>query len=359
MMGRIYPVILAGGSGTRLWPLSQPERPKQFLPLLGERTMFQDTVARLAGAEDIAPPVIVSNEAFHAMISEQLAVLGVSALFHVLEPVGRNTAPAIAMAAHLLRAEDETATLLVLPADHHIGDEDAFIEAIMRGAEVAQQAGRLVTFGIAPESPETGYGYIELGEPLGIAGAHDVRQFREKPDLETAQAYLAGGRHFWNSGIFMFTAEQLLREMGHHCADILHSCAEAVAKGARDGGVVRPCRETFAACRADSIDYAVMEPTGAAAVLPVRFGWNDVGSWDALWQIAGKDEAGNAHRGETVIYKSNNCYVHGAGRRVTIIGAEDLIVVDNGEEVLVVRRGQTQNVKEVVDRFINGGGGNK
>ncbi|SDD11127.1 mannose-1-phosphate guanylyltransferase/mannose-6-phosphate isomerase [Aquimonas voraii] len=341
-MQDILPVILSGGSGTRLWPLSRESYPKQFLPLTGEDSLLQATWKRVA-ALTTCRPIVVGNVDHRFMIAEQLREAGVTPASILLEPVGRNTAPAIAVAALEATFIGEDALLLVLPSDHLIQQVEAF-HAAVRAATAAAEAGQLVTFGVVPTSPETGYGYIKATEG---SGARAVERFVEKPDLATAQGYVASGQYFWNSGMFLIRASRYLEELERLAPDMLAACRDALTKARRDEDFVRLDAEAFAGCPADSIDYAVMEHTPHAAVVPLDAGWSDVGSWGALWEVSPKDAQGNAHRGDVIAIDCRNTYAHGQ-RLITLIGLEDVVVVETDDALLVGRRDQLQKVKDLV-----------
>jgi mannose-1-phosphate guanylyltransferase / mannose-6-phosphate isomerase len=346
-MTRLQPVLLSGGSGTRLWPLSREAYPKQFLPLVGEDTMLQATwrrVAEIAGAA----PIVVANEDHRFLVAEQLRLVDAPKPAIVLEPVGRNTAPAIALAALQAMVDGEDPLLLVLPSDHVVADAEAFRKAV-REAAAAAEAGALVTFGILPSAPETGFGYIEA-EHAGSDGVRKVRRFVEKPDATTAQRYLDDGGYYWNSGMFLFRASVLLDELERFRPEIVAACRDAFASAKRDGDFIRVDRAAFARCPSDSIDYAVMEKTGEAMVLPVDIGWNDVGSWSALWDVATRDEAGNAHHGDVIAVDSRNSYAY-ARRLVALVGVDDLVVVETDDAILVARKDRVQQVKDVVSQL--------
>ena len=344
-MHDLIPVILSGGSGTRLWPLSREAYPKQFLPLVGDETMLQATwrrVADLAGAG----PLVVANHEHRFMVAEQLREAGATPSAILLEPTGRNTAPAIAVAALEAMSQGEDALLLVLPSDHAITDVPAFHAAVAK-AKVAADAGALVTFGIQPTGPETGYGYIKAVDGSGVRA---VERFVEKPDRSTAEAYVASGQYYWNSGMFLFRASRYLAELERLQPGMLASCREALHQARRDEDFVRLDPDAFGACASDSIDYAVMEKTPNAAVVPLDAGWNDVGSWSALWDVTPQDADGNAHHGDVISIGCKGCYAHGE-RLIAMIGLEDIVVVDTDDALLVGHRDRIQEVKDVVARL--------
>ncbi|PCD02996.1 mannose-1-phosphate guanylyltransferase/mannose-6-phosphate isomerase [Sphingomonas spermidinifaciens] len=341
----IVPVILSGGSGTRLWPMSRPELPKQFLALTADETMLQLTARRTETGERFAAPIVVANAMHADQIEGQLAETGTTAAAIILEPMGRNTAPAIALAA--LAVEMPGAPLLVMPSDHVINDVAAFHAAIQRALPLVEQ-GWLVTFGIAPDAPETGYGYIQVGEALAD-GVHRVARFVEKPPRDVAEAMVAAGDHAWNGGIFLFRADRFLEALGEHAPEMLDAVRRSMLDAARDGARVWPDRDAFAASPSDSIDYAVMEKADRVAVVPVAMGWSDVGSWDALHAISDRDDGGNVCRGDVVAIDTRGCLVRADGKRVALVGVEDLIVVASGDDVLILPRGRSQDVKKLLE----------
>lgn len=345
----LIPVILSGGSGTRLWPLSRKNLPKQFLALRGDSTLFQQTVLR-AHALNAGPAVVVCSEDHRFLVAEQLRALDVQNTSILLEPVPRNTAPAIALAAWQALAQDVDATLLVLPADHLIGDQSSFAAAVGTALPLAER-GWLVTFGIRPDSPETGFGYIERGEPIGD-GTFRVARFVEKPDAVTAKQYVEAGGFEWNSGMFLFKASRYLEELGHH-APAMHAASKAAFDAAKtDLDFVRIDEDTFAASPDKSIDYAIMEKTDRAAVVPVSCAWSDIGSWDALWAASDRDANGNRLEGDVIAIDSHNCFVRGTDRRlVTALGLDDIVIVDTADAVLVAPRNRVQDVKMLVEKI--------
>ena len=344
-MAKLQPVLLSGGSGTRLWPLSREAYPKQFLALAGDDTMLQATWQRVAGLADAAP-IVVAGEDHRFLVAEQLRQIGAPTPAILLEPIGRNTAPAIAAAALQALRDGEDPLLLVLPSDHVVRDADAF-RAAVRAAMPAAEQGALVTFGIMPDAPETGFGYIEAERGEGV---QRVLRFVEKPDAVTAQTYLDAGGYYWNSGMFLLRASRYLEELRKFRADIVGGVQAAFDAAQRDGDFIRLDKAAFAACPADSIDYAVMEKTDAAMVLPVDIGWNDVGSWSALWEVSEQDGDGNAHHGDVISIDSRNSYAY-ARRMVALVGVDDLVVVETDDAVLVARKDRVQQVKDVVARL--------
>lgn len=346
----IIPVILSGGSGTRLWPLSRETYPKQFLPLVKQSTMLQDTALRVLGVEAMAAPMVVCNEQHRFMVAEQLRSIGIHPSAIVLEPVGRNTAPAVAVAA--LHAQnqhsDSDPLLLILPADHVIADVSGFRAAIAQVAAQAQ-AGSLITFGIVPNAAETGYGYIKAGASLNSQGIYAIERFVEKPDQATAETYLQSGDYYWNSGMFLLRASAFLAELERLAPAMLAACQQALETGHASRDFLWLNETAFAACPKDSIDYAVMEKTAQGAVMPLAVGWNDVGSWSALWEVGERDMAGNVERGDVVNIDSRDSYIDATSRLVATIGVEDLVIVETPDAVLVAKRDRVQEVKQIVD----------
>jgi mannose-1-phosphate guanylyltransferase/mannose-1-phosphate guanylyltransferase/mannose-6-phosphate isomerase len=340
----MIPVILSGGSGTRLWPLSRGQYPKQFLPLVSSHTMVQETLLRLAGLEGVQAPIAVCNEDHRFMMAEQLWEIGVKPAAIILEPVGKNTAPAVAMAALTAASGDEL--LLVLPADHVIADLAAFHEAMVQAKALAEQ-GFLVTFGIVPSGPETGYGYIKR-DTVQHESAFGVAAFVEKPDAETAKSYLQSGDFYWNSGMFAFKAATFLDELEKFNPRMLACCRQALNAAKVDLDFVRLDKELFSKCPSDSIDYAVMEKTDKAVVIPLDAGWNDVGSWSALWDVTGKDSSGNAISGDVLTVDTRNSFIHAQSKLVTVIGVDDLIVVETDDAVMIASKDRVQEVKQIV-----------
>lgn len=348
----ILPVVLSGGAGTRLWPLSRELYPKQLLPLTSNKTMLQETVSRLDGLDSIAAPMIICNDAHRFMVAEQLRQLNVPPSAIILEPCGRNTAPAVALAALQAKRNGDDPVLLVLPADHLIRDVATFQKAVNRGGRPAEE-GQLVTFGIVPDCPETGYGYIKAAEqPAGDASmAFPVAEFVEKPDLAAAESYVASGNYYWNSGMFMFRASSYLDELELHRPDIFTACRVAFDSLSADLDFHRLDESSFAACPAESIDYAVMEKTAQAMVLPLSAGWNDVGSWSALWDVQAKDNQGNVLFGDVLTEGANNCYLYAGNRMVAAVGVDDLVVVETADAVMVAKRDRVQDVKGIVQQL--------
>ncbi|TGD74191.1 mannose-1-phosphate guanylyltransferase/mannose-6-phosphate isomerase [Mangrovimicrobium sediminis] len=347
----ITPVLLSGGIGSRLWPVSREAHPKQFQPLAGELSMLQETLARTRNLQATAP-VVVCNEEHRFMVAEQLRELHIDPGALILEPQGRNTAPAVALAAlHAVQADPE-AILLVLPADHVIVDVASFVEAVGKALPAAQ-GGRLMTFGVVPSSPETGYGYIKCGDALG-EGLYELERFVEKPDAETATGYLASGDYLWNSGMFLIGAAAYLEELGAHAPGILAACRAAMEQARADMDFVRPEAGAFAGCPSDSIDYAVMEHTARGGVVSLDCGWSDVGAWSALWEVAQRDGQGNAVRGDVVLDNCSDSYFYSDSRLVAATGVEDIVVVETADAVLVASRDRVQDVKNIVKALKTG-----
>jgi len=346
-MSKVLPVLLCGGSGTRLWPLSREAYPKQFLPLAGDVSLLQSTCLRVQGLTGAGSPLLISNEEHRFMVAEQCRQIGVAPAAIILEPMGRNTAPAIAVAALYALKTQQDPILLVLPSDHVLRDEDGFCNAVLAALPSAE-AGALLTFGIVPTAPETGFGYIKAGMGEGVRA---VEQFVEKPDQATAERYLASGEYFWNSGMFLFRASRFIEELEKFAPEILRQCQAAIADAKRDVDFLRLDKEAFAACPADSIDYAVMEKTAEAKVLPIDVGWSDVGSWSALWQVADQDGDGNVHRGDVMSENCRNTFVWSGNRLVSILGLENMIVVDTDDALLVAHQDHVQDVKKIVNRL--------
>ena len=347
----LHPIILSGGSGTRLWPLSRSQYPKQLLPLLSEKSLLQEAVLRVQDAQRFAPPLVIANDEHRFVIAEQLRAIDVKPRALVLEPQGRNTAPAICVAALILAAEDPDALLLVLPSDHAIQHRAAFLAGVDRAASAAR-AGALITFGVTPDRPETGYGYIRRGSPWPkVEGCFAVAQFVEKPDRPRAQAMLAAGDHYWNSGMFLFPAKLVLEELGRREPAMVESCKLALAEAAEDLDFLRLERAAFTAARSVSIDYAVMEHTKSAAVVPVTIGWSDMGTFDALWHAGGKDAAGNVAIGDVVTEEVRGSYLRADHGLVTALGIEDLVIVATADAVLVTPRARAQDLKQLVQRL--------
>ena len=341
------PIILAGGSGSRLWPLSRQSFPKQFLALDGEArgTMFQRTLERLDGLEHAAP-LVVSNEQHRFVVAEQLRQAGRGSRRIILEPLARNTAPAIALAALEARRAGDDPLLLVLAADHFIEDEQAFREAVQI-AELHAREGKLVTFGIKPTHPETGFGYIHCGEATGMGGQR-LLSFREKPSLDVAEGYLASGEYLWNSGMFMFQASRFLAELERLRPAMLESCREAMRHAQEDSYFLHVPAEQFARCDDESVDYAVMEHTAAGVVVPLDAGWNDLGSWAAIWDVGQRDANANCIDGDVLTFATRNSLVQAHHRLVATVGVEDLVVIETKDAVLVAHRDESQQVKEIV-----------
>ena len=353
-MSAIFPVILSGGSGTRLWPLSRAMYPKQFIRFFsGQSTSFLGAaLARLNGDAGFSPPILLCNNDHRFLVREEIERAGITPRAIILEPVGRNTAPAIAVAALAALRENPGAILAVMPSDHVVKDEARFVEGVKRAAKVAA-TGKLVLFGIKPDEPHTGYGYIKQGAPLeGFnGGAYSVESFAEKPDRATAETYVANGGYYWNSGIFVLNARTYLEEIARLEPHILEAARASLAKATDDLGFVRLDKTSFAASPNISIDYAVMEKTLTAAMLPLDVGWNDVGSWSSLWDIAPRDDKGNYIYGDAVLEDTNGCYVHSEKSIISTIGVRDLVIVDTPDALLVADKSRTQEVSKIVARL--------
>ncbi len=348
-MNPILPVILSGGSGTRLWPLSRRGYPKQFLALTSEYSLFQETLRRLEGISNTLPPIVVCNDEHRFLIAEQAQSIGCELASILLEPSAKNTAPAIALAAIKAQEGGHDPLLLVLPSDHVFAKPTAFHAAVQQAITMAD-TGNLVTFGIVPTRAETGYGYIQAGEGLPEGGQR-VQRFVEKPDHDTAQKYLDTGGYTWNSGMFLFRASAYLEELAKHQPRIAEVCNQAIAQARDDLDFCRVDAETFAACPSDSVDYAVMEKTERAAVVPLDAGWNDVGAWPAVWQVTPQDDHGNAAHGDVLLEDTKNSYVYAQNRLVCLLGVENLTVIETPDVVLVSQHDRAQDVKRLVDHL--------
>jgi len=345
-MATITPVLLCGGVGSRLWPVSRQGRPKQYLNLIGETSMLQQTLTRIESVAQTSP-IVVCNEEHRFLVAEQVRLLGITSPTIILEPEGKNTAPAIALAALAASASDPEVNLLVLPADHYVGKPSALIDAIEKAASASSQ-GKLVTFGLVPSRPETGYGYIKQGEALAT-DVSALEQFVEKPDQPTAEAYIASGDYVWNSGMFMFTAGQFLASLAQFQPEMARVCERAMEQAERDMDFIRPDADVFATCPSDSIDYAVMEYTPHGAVVSLDCDWSDIGAWSALWEAGDQDTAGNVTQGDVVLNKTQNSYVRSQSRLVTTTGVSDLVVVETADAVMVADRHSVQDVKDIVN----------
>lgn len=346
----LHPVILSGGSGSRLWPLSRAALPKQLLPLTSERSTLQETLLRVKDMPDVAAPIVVANNEHRFIIAEQMREIAVTPAAILLEPTGRNTAPAAATAALELLKQDPDAVMLLLPADHLISSVSAFHAAVAEGVKAVEH-GYLVTFGIVPHAPETGYGYIQQGVSLDGTSAHKVARFVEKPNRERAEAFLAEGGYFWNSGMFLFNCRVFIEELGRLQPEMLAMCEQALAGGKKDLDFCRLDAGAFSRCPSDSIDYAVMEHTDRAAVVPADIGWNDIGTWSALWEVGPADATGNVTRGDVWLDDVENSLIRAESRMVAAIGVRDLIIVETADALLVVNRSHTQDVKKVVEHL--------
>jgi mannose-1-phosphate guanylyltransferase/mannose-6-phosphate isomerase len=344
-MVEITPVVLCGGVGSRLWPVSRQGRPKQYLNLIGDSSMLQQTLTRIESLSQTAP-IIVCNEEHRFFVAEQVRQLGIASPTIILEPEGKNTAPAIALAALAASQTDPNANLLVLPADHYVGKPSALINAIQKAAAASEQ-GKLVTFGLVPSRPETGYGYIKCGDALG-SDVSVLDQFVEKPDQTTAKGYIDSGDYLWNSGMFMFTAARFLESLAEFQPEIAGACQTAMQRAERDMDFIRPDAGVFGNCPSNSIDYAVMEHTPEGAVVSMDCDWSDIGAWSALWEAGDKDAAGNVAQGDVVLNDTEGSYVRSQSRLVTTTGVKDLVVVETADAVMVADRHSVQDVKNIV-----------
>jgi len=343
---KIYPVILSGGSGSRLWPLSREHYPKPLLPLTSEVTLLQETACRLDGMPDLGDAVYVCNEEHRFLVAEQVNQIGKQPAIIILEPEGRNTAPALTLAALYLASQEADSLMVVMPADHVIANRQQFVATVGKGIAPAEQ-GNLVTFGVIPNAPETGYGYIKRNGELG-GDAYSVARFVEKPDQQTAEQYVSAGDYYWNSGIFLMRTEQWLEEIDKYHPEILQGCREAMARSSRDCDFLRVNREAFLACPGDSIDYAVMEKTTRGVVVPFAAGWSDVGAWSALWSVCPHDEQGNVVQGDVIARDTHNALLLAQHRCLATVGLDDVIVVETADAVLVTSREKAQDVKQIV-----------
>ena len=351
---KLYPVILSGGSGSRLWPLSREHYPKPLLPLVSDNTLLQETACRLDDIPDLGDAVYVCNEEHRFLLAEQVAQLGKTPATIILEPEGRNTAPALTLAALYLVKQDPDAMMVVMPADHVMTEPKQFVAAVEQGSENAEQ-GALVTFGIVPESPETGYGYIKRDAQIGSSAAYTVARFVEKPDQQTAEQYVSEGDYYWNSGIFLMRADRWLDEISQHRPDILKICREAMNKGGQDSDFLRVNKQLFHSCPSDSIDYAVMEKTDRAVVVPLSAGWSDIGAWSALWNVCPKDADGNVIQGDVIVEDTRNAFLVAQHRCLATVGLDNVVVVETADAVLVASKDKAQDVKAIVDRLKDSG----
>jgi len=345
-----YPVILTGGAGSRLWPVSREFYPKPLLSLFGDQTLLQDTAVRLDSIDTVGNPVFVCNEEHRFLVAEQVRALGKEPEAILLEPEGRNTAPALTIAALYLVDKEADAMMVVMPADHVIPDSEAFTAAVEQGGELAAE-GYLVTFGVVADKPETGYGYIHRGEEIDSTGVFKVDRFVEKPDEGTAQTYVDAGDYYWNAGIFLLRADRWLEEIGNLQPDILKACQQAVARGSRDSDFVRVEKDAFLSSPSDSIDYAIMEKTDRAAVVPLQTSWSDVGSWSSIWELSEQDSEGNVARGDVLTHNTRNSLFMAENRCIAAVGLDDMIVVETADAVLVADKNKCQDVKAIVDKL--------
>jgi mannose-1-phosphate guanylyltransferase/mannose-6-phosphate isomerase len=351
---KIYPVILSGGSGSRLWPLSREHYPKPLLPLVSDKTLLQETASRLDGIPDLGDAVYVCNEEHRFLLAEQVAQIGKTPATIILEPEGRNTAPALTLAALYLVKQNPDAMMVVMPADHVMSEPQQFVAAVEQGSDNAEQ-GALVTFGVVPESPETGYGYIKRDAQIGSSAAYAVARFVEKPDVQTAEQYLSEGDYYWNSGIFLMRADRWLDEISQHRPDILKSCRAAMNKGVQDSDFFRVDKQLFHTCPSDSIDYAVMEKTDRAVVVPISAGWSDIGAWSALWSVCPRDADGNVIQGDVIAEDTHNALLIARHRCLATVGLDDIVVVETADAVLVASKDRAQDVKAIVSRLKDSG----
>ena len=346
----LYPVILSGGSGSRLWPLSREHYPKPLLPLFSDRTLLQETACRLDDIEGLGNAVFVCNEEHRFLVAEQVAQLDKKPATIILEPEGRNTAPALTLAALYLVRQDPDAMMVVMPADHVMTEPQQFVAAVREGCINAEQ-GALVTFGIVPDGPETGYGYIKRNGAVSDTSAYSVASFVEKPDLQTAEQYVNAGDYYWNSGIFLMRADRWLDEISQYRKDILDACREAVTRGTQDADFFRVSTADFLKSPSDSIDYAVMENTQQAVVIPVSAGWSDVGAWSALWNVCPQDSDGNVVQGDVIAEDTRNALLIAQHRCLATVGLDNIIVVETADAVLVASKDKAQDVKAIVNRL--------
>lgn len=352
----IVPVVLSGGSGTRLWPLSRSQAPKQFISFIDQKSMFQDTVLRLLDIEKVRSPIAICNESHRFMVAEQFRELELQPGNIILEPIGRNTAPAIAVSAFQALSQEKSPVLLILPADHYIQRNQELKRAVAVGCDFAEQ-GRLVTFGIVPSDPKTGYGYIKKGEPLLRQGgslasdAFAIERFVEKPDKETAKTYVESGGYCWNSGMFMFRADVYLSELEKSDPEMIKACQKALEAADKDMDFLRLNRGWFQQCPNNSIDYAVMEHTDKGAIVPLESGWSDLGSWNALWEVKEKDDSGNVVLGDVLIHEVEGSYLHATSRLVAAVGIKDQVVVETADAIMIASKDRVQDVKILVNRL--------
>lgn len=347
----IIPVILAGGSGTRLWPLSRQHYPKQLLKLFGDKTMLQQTLLRLTGLDNVAPPIVVCNVEHRFIVAEQLSEIGLGNSIIILEPIARNTAPALALAALQAADIDAGATLLVLSADHMIRDITAF-HAAVKIAIAAADKGHMATFGVHPTHPETGYGYIKTSKiDADVAGSFAVEQFVEKPNLETAEKYLAAGCYYWNSGMFVFKADSFLSELKHYSPEVVTAAAESRSLAVRDLDFTRVDKDAFALAPNISIDYALMEKSSNVVCVPLDAGWSDVGDWKSFWDVSQKDSSGNSFLGDSIDIDSTNTLVFSQDKLVATLGVDNLLIINTPDAVLIADKSQAQQVKSIITQI--------